>query len=173
MQFPIRRLVFLGGGAAIFATAGFAYMASNTVSPSSAGEGSGAVTGYHVSNIQYLVDCSSMAPTGTCTGSGDGADYYDGGAGGGAQNLNGAISGVKFTLTSNATSAPANGAPTNVSVYPEDQSGHTEWGHDNGCHIVGTWSAPASSAGSGTVSCAFSPQVPANLLYFLDVEANQ
>ncbi len=53
MRFGFRKLLFLVGGAAIFATAGFAYMASNTVAPSFAGEGSGDVNGYQVYNITF------------------------------------------------------------------------------------------------------------------------
>jgi hypothetical protein len=45
------------GGAAAIASAGFAYMATNTVSASSAGEGYGAVTGYITSNTTYDTTC--------------------------------------------------------------------------------------------------------------------
>jgi hypothetical protein len=53
MRFPIRRLLVVGGGAAILATAGFAYLASNTVAPSNSGQGTGVVSGYTVSNISF------------------------------------------------------------------------------------------------------------------------
>lgn len=53
MRFGFRKLAVVIGGAAIFATAGFAYMASNTVAPSFAGEGSAVVNGYQVYNITF------------------------------------------------------------------------------------------------------------------------
>lgn len=52
MRILPRRLLVLGGAVAI-AACGFAYMASNTVDASSAGEGAAAVSGYHVYNIEY------------------------------------------------------------------------------------------------------------------------
>lgn len=54
------------GGAAAIATAGFAYMASNTVAASSAGEGVGAVTGYQVGNITYDTTCTGILPGHVC-----------------------------------------------------------------------------------------------------------
>jgi hypothetical protein len=169
MRFPIRRLLVVGGGAVILATAGFAYMASNTVQQSSAGEGLGGVSGYTVSGIQYVVDCGN---TSTCAGYGDGADYYNGSTTSqktDTTNLNAAISGVTFTLAAQSTDASAKGQPTNVKVYPEDSNHTALWGHDNGCTISG-WNP---STGSGSVTCSFSPQVPASQLMYLDVEANQ
>jgi hypothetical protein len=52
MKTLTRRLIMWGGAAAI-ASAGFAYMASNTVDASSAGVGSGSISGYHAMNVHY------------------------------------------------------------------------------------------------------------------------
>ncbi|MGB9112458.1 MAG: hypothetical protein WCF24_07005 [Acidimicrobiales bacterium] len=60
-----RRLLMWGGAAAI-ATAGFAYMATNTVSASSAGEGYGPVTGYVTSNTTYDTTCPNNTIGSTC-----------------------------------------------------------------------------------------------------------
>jgi hypothetical protein len=52
MRILPRRLLLLGGAVAI-AAGGFAYMASNTIAQSNAGEGANLVTGYVVTNITY------------------------------------------------------------------------------------------------------------------------
>jgi len=52
MRLLSRRLLFLGGAAAI-AAGGFAYMASNTVAQTNAGVGQGQISGYTVSNVTY------------------------------------------------------------------------------------------------------------------------
>jgi hypothetical protein len=44
----------VGGGAVVLATAGFAYMASNNVPNTRAGDGYGTVSGYTVTNIHYV-----------------------------------------------------------------------------------------------------------------------
>lgn len=49
----IKRLAVPLSAAAVLGTAGFAYMASNTVDPSNAGQGTGVVSGYHVYDVHY------------------------------------------------------------------------------------------------------------------------
>jgi hypothetical protein len=49
----------------VLATAGFAYMASNTVDQSNAGEGAAVVSGYHVYNIDYAGVPAVGNPTGS------------------------------------------------------------------------------------------------------------
>lgn len=49
----VPRRLFMWGGAVAVAASGFAYMASNSVASSNAGEGSQQVSGYTVSNISY------------------------------------------------------------------------------------------------------------------------
>lgn len=49
----IKRLAVPLSAAAVLGTAGFAYMASNTVSPSNAGQGTGVVSGYNVTDVHY------------------------------------------------------------------------------------------------------------------------
>lgn len=175
MRLPIRPLLAFGG-ALVMLTAGFAYLSSNQVQQSSAGEGVNSVSGFNVTGIAYVIPCGNQAGAPACTGFGDGADYYNGSTVAGGQNatanLNAAYEGVTFTLTSqNAWTGPSTG-PTNVSVYPENSSNFAAWGHDNGCSVSG-WTILASGAGQGTVSCKFAPQVPAAQLAYLAVEANQ
>jgi hypothetical protein len=67
-----RRLLVLGGAVAI-AACGFAYMASNTVSASSAGEGAAAVSGYNVYNIEYAGVAGVGNPAYNPTGNGPSA----------------------------------------------------------------------------------------------------
>lgn len=43
----------------IFATAAFAFAAANTVPPTAAGDGAGAISGYTVSAIQYVLNAST------------------------------------------------------------------------------------------------------------------
>lgn len=52
----VKRLAIPLGAAAIIGTSGFAFMASNTVSPSYAGEGLSTVSGYTVTGISLQQD---------------------------------------------------------------------------------------------------------------------
>lgn len=61
MRIPFGRLILVAGGAIVLATAGFAYMASNTVASSNAGEGVGQVTGYQIGNITYDSSCPTFS----------------------------------------------------------------------------------------------------------------
>ncbi len=82
-----RRLALIGGAAAI-ATAGFAFMAENTVPTTNAGQGTGSITGYTVAGVHY-----SEATSDVTTPSGW------------------AINGVTFTLY------PGNAPAGNVHAY--------------------------------------------------------
>lgn len=146
-----RRLALWGGAAAI-AGGGFAFMASNNVLTSSAGDGAGHVTGYTVTNQAYTI-ANRLAIAGT-TGS---ATAY--------------LSGVTFTLAANSATANAHKQPpnTNILVYPENKTGGRPWGHGGYCS-VNTWT---TSAGTGNVTCTFSPQPPVATVFKLDVEASQ
>ena len=53
MNRTVKRLAIPIGVAAALGTSGFAYMASNTVSTSHAGQGSGSVAGYNVYDVHY------------------------------------------------------------------------------------------------------------------------
>lgn len=88
-MFRLPRRFLMWGGAAVVAASGFAFMASNSVMASSAGDGSGTVTGYTAQNISYTV---SKGP-------------------------NARISGVSFTLVANSNDASALTKPSTVSVY--------------------------------------------------------
>ena len=91
MRVPFRRLLMVGGGAAILATAGFAYLASNTVAPSSAGIGPASISGYNVTGIHYT---NEFGLSGSTT-----ASY---------------LNGLSFTL---AAQNPETLPPTSVEVY--------------------------------------------------------
>lgn len=155
-----RRLLLWGGAAAV-AAGGFAFMAQNSVANSSAGEGTGTVTGYNVTAISYTVDNHFYASTDTF--SGKTGPFYA------------AYTGVSFTLTAQTEGSAAGGQPTNVDVYPVSTDGNHYWGHDNGCTVT-SWTAGTDSpltAGTGSVSCNLAPSVPAAELGSIAVEANQ
>jgi hypothetical protein len=153
------RKLLLWGGAAVVIAAGSAFMSSNTVSASSAGEGTGPVTGYTVTGITYGPACPSSP---VCVNE---VYYTDG--------FFSAATGVEFTLTSVATTKPGNEQPVHIQVYPLNLSDSLEWGHALSCALVGSWSAPVSGAGSGTYACQFDPVVPIAQIGDLAVEANQ
>ena len=56
-----RRTALIVAAAAALAFAAYAFTASNTVPGSSAGDGSGAISGYTVSNIAYTLDSTNAA----------------------------------------------------------------------------------------------------------------
>jgi len=56
-----RRLVLVIAAAAALAFAAYAFTASNTVPATQAGDGSGAITGYTVSNIAYQLEALNPA----------------------------------------------------------------------------------------------------------------
>lgn len=167
-----RRLLALGGAMAL-AGAGFAYMDTNAVSASSAGEGAAAVTGYTVSNIQWTADNASDIGDGPMPyeSAADVVPYY--------------MTGLEFTLTSKATSAPANGQPASLNValqtdingtigYTQIASSKTGGYHT--CSISG-WVTNGNGQGTGTVKCGLiirADQIPpiADVIG-IDVEAHQ
>lgn len=60
MKRVIRRVVIPGAAAAVIGAGGFAFMASNTVAETYAGQGSGKISGYTVSDVHYhLIDNGS------------------------------------------------------------------------------------------------------------------
>ncbi len=59
-RFNLRLLVVLAI-IAIMATAAYGFAASNTVNPSHAGDGSGAISGYTVSKVHYTMDTINPA----------------------------------------------------------------------------------------------------------------
>jgi hypothetical protein len=56
MNRKLKTLALPIGAAVVLGTSGFAFMASNGVSQSYAGEGNGDIAGYNVSNVQYKTD---------------------------------------------------------------------------------------------------------------------
>jgi hypothetical protein len=139
------RLLLVGGGAVVLATAGFAYMASNTIDASSAGAGSGTVSGYTATGVSWTTELiTEVSPA---------ASYTDG---------------VTFTLTANDTSdASAVTAPKSVFVYATNGSGtpisDVEYYGPapqiggSGSDDTGTFCTltPTGTTGQWTVSCDF------------------
>lgn len=151
-----RRLALWGGAAAI-AGGGFAFMASNNVFASSAGDGAGPVTGYNVSNQTYTTYVALSTPSNTTT-----AVTY--------------IKSVTFTLTSQAKTSNADGPPKiqNMNVYPLNYNTGTQWGHQTGyCSITTPWALHVTGSGYGTFTCTFNPKPPVHTVHRLDVEATQ
>lgn len=149
MRIPLLRLLLVGGGAAVLATAGFAYMAANTVPASSLGEGSGPVTGYTVSNITY---------TTTFQGPAQGPPYF-------LATVSFTLSGANMPVQVNAAVDP--GGPGGPPPPPPGP-----W-VNLACHSTSSW-----SNGSGSFTCTVPSgppghQVPVSAINTLDVEANQ
>ena len=129
-------------------------MASNNVLASSAGDGTGVISGYTVSHQHYTVNTHFYANTPT-TGAYNDAVY----------------TGVTFTLTTTATTPNATVVPTNVVAYAKKATGAHPWGHTTTCH-TSNWSI-VGGHGTGTFHCTFTPVVGANTFFKLGVEANQ
>lgn len=98
MRVPFRRLLVVGGGAVVLATAGFAYMASNTVPNTSAGTGLAAVSGYTVTNVTFNNETESACGYGYAGVNGD-------------VNAGCELNTMQFTLTSNDGTSQNCGAP--------------------------------------------------------------
>ncbi|MGH3497102.1 MAG: hypothetical protein ACRDP1_06535 [Nocardioidaceae bacterium] len=61
----MKRVALPIGAAIMLGTTGFAFMASNSVAPSNAGVGSGAISGYNVRNVHYAIVDNPNTPGGT------------------------------------------------------------------------------------------------------------
>ena len=155
------RRVLMWGGAAAVASAGFAFMASNSVAQSSAGEGSNTVTGYSASDIQYSVEegWGQAAPTES-------------------------VSTVKFLLVSAADAAPANGAPAQLvanlqinGVYPASPNltctGGTWTIGTAGDYAVANHYATVGQGWKSVTCNVVGGATPVAGVTGLDVEANQ
>lgn len=145
MRIRFGRLLLVGGGAVILATAGFTYLASNTINASSSGAGSGTVSGYSVSNVHWTTELITEVNPATT--------YSDA---------------VSFTLTAkDMADASALTAPTSVFVYATNLSGsligpveyYGPAPQIGGSGTVDSGSFCQLTAGGGTgvwnVSCAF------------------
>jgi hypothetical protein len=155
MNRTFKRLALPVGAAAALSTAGFAFMASNTVAASSAGEGQADVTGYTVSGVNYSAQQGWESPSSPTF------NQYK-------------VSAVKFILTSNASGGPANGMPANVNASLLGTAAHT-----SECVISG-WTINGSGQGTGPVVCTFGNGHPGvsdpplqSQVTGLDVTANQ
>ena len=164
-----RRLI-MWGGAAVVAGGGFAFMAGNTVTTNSVGEGQGAASGYSVSGITYQTE-----------------------QGWGVALPAWSVGSVKFTLTSVATSGSGTGQPGQVMAALMGTDGSSKQiplpvpagdATDVSCAISGAWTTIASGAnagaGTGNYSCYFgqsaagsAPTQLVSAVTGLDVEANQ
>lgn len=160
MRIPLLRLLLVGGGAAVLATAGFAYMASNTVASSYAGEGSGTVSGYSVSAIHYWTQDPPAPP---------GQGFVS-------------IVGVQFTLTEMGSPPPTqNTAPTDVHAFlmtgpsgprPLIANPPPPPPPASVASLSCTVNSWTNATASGSASCTF-PSTFVSQVTGLDVEANQ
>ncbi|MCL8207040.1 MAG: hypothetical protein K6V97_03060 [Actinomycetia bacterium] len=110
---PVAMTVLLGGSA-------YAFMASNTVNNSSAGTGSGTISGYTVSNISYKLDGSNNNPDG--------------------------IDSVTFTLTPADGTDPA----TSVAVWFNGNTAAVASTANKDCSLAANENQPASPATTWT-----------------------
>jgi len=157
MRILPRRLLFLGGAAAV-AAGGFAFMASNATPASSAGEGANAVSGYTVNHIQYSAEQGWDNPM-----------------------PNYSVSTVKFILTSDQSTAPANAEPAQVEAALEITGGTWQnlsctvasWqvGTSGDYAVSNGWATVGQGWGSLICNDASAPMV--STVIGLDVEANQ
>lgn len=123
-----RRLV-LWGGAAVVASAGFAFMASNTVGQSFAGEGANQVSGYSVSDIVYS---------------------------GVTANGGGSVGTMQWTDANNASGLSGDGIVTTVSfkVNPDNALWSEVQLYDGSSNVIGGGGASnCSEAPSGIWTC--------------------
>lgn len=141
----LTRRVLMWGGAAAVAGGGFAYMAGNTVDLTSAGQGAQTVSGYTVSSVAYSAEQGWGLPA---------PDY--------------SVSTVKFTLTSAATTAPANARPAGINAALLGTSATTST-----CSVSGWTINAVTGAGSGAVVCNFANPPLLSSITGLNVEANQ
>lgn len=125
----LSRRLFMWGGAAVVASAGFAFMASNTVGQSYAGEGANQVSGYTVSNIEY----SGVVGSG----------------GGSAGTMN-------WTNANNASGLPGDGIVTTVSftVNPDNALWSEVQLYDGNGVVIGGGGATNCKEANGVWTCA-------------------
>ena len=148
-----RRLAIWGGAAAV-AVGGFAFMASNSVGASYAGEGSQAVSGYTVYDVTYSgVAASGGGSAGTMTFSGSSPV---------SRGLTG--DGIVNTVTFKVS--PDNALWSEVQLY--DHSGHVigGGGATNCKEAAGTWTCQVTGVGANV-----STGVPVSQISYIDVEA--
>lgn len=139
----------LGGGAAVLSTAGFAYMASNTIPTTAAGESVAAVSGYTVTNVTYNGG----------SGSGCGGPCY--------------INSVQFTLTSNDPTAQNNGKPDFVYVAVQTGTTSGELANSDGCTIP--TGSVSGGEWTGNFNCTLNPTNGATVeaVKYLNIAATQ
>lgn len=161
MKRYIKRLALPLGAAAVLGTAGFAYMASNTVATAGLGEGYAPVAGYTTTNIGFNVDNGIHAKVGSNCGGLDGCH----------------INNVQFHLASQA--APGTQAYDNppayvyVSLLNSSAVSVSNSGNSNGtstCTQTSIWNNGAAGA---DYNCTVSGTGTLNNVQNVDVAANQ
>ena len=162
MRIAPRRLFILGGALAI-AAGGFAFMASNTVGQSNAGEGSASVSGYNVYNITY----SGITTTG---GGQAGTMQFDENA-----PVSNGLTGDGVVTTVSFQVSPDNALWSEVQLYNTSRQLIGGGGATNctesatavwTCAVTGTDVYQAGGTAFGTGS-----GVPVSQIAFIDVEA--
>lgn len=127
----IKRLAVPLSAAAVLGTAGFAYMASNTVPETHAGAGQGTISGYAVSNVHYKYVENDGNP-----------------------NLN-YIKSVTFTLDHSANQVSAQIKPNQATWVPYDSctsADHYTWTCENSTGAAAALNYPGGSPSASMLS---------------------
>lgn len=149
-----RRLALIGGAAAIGAGA-FAFMAGNNVRPSNVGEGSAAVSGYTVYNIDY----SGVPAVGNPTGAVGTMQYTGTPIDSNGISEQDGVTTVSFQLS------PDNAHWAAVQLYGPGKGVIGGGGASNCTENLTThvWTCTVTNSSGGPV--------PASQIYWIDVEA--
>lgn len=125
----IKRLAVPLSAAAVLGTAGFAYMAGNTVPDTNAGAGAATISGYTVSNVHYTVHDHGIAH----------------------EQASASVSAVTFDL---AADNPGSGLPPTTLwavLTTTDPTSSNHWARFDTCAVVGN---PGSTT---RYTCSFTP----------------
>ena len=168
------RRLFVFGGAIAVAAGGFAYMASNSVATTNAGEGAGAVSGYTVYNVHYTGLTSpnggvslpnndyTETPTGSLGNTGS-MGYLGAPTVNGLQEQDGVTS-VSFQLS------PDNATWAAVQLYNAGGTVIGGGGASNCGETGGWWTCIVGDTGADSTSGG---PVPVSDIAYLDGEAAQ
>lgn len=153
MRIIPRRFLILGGALAV-AAGGFAYMASNSVAASYAGEGSNAVSGYTVSNIDY----TGGMPFGDNPVDSSGSIGFDSNA-----MVSNGLTGDGLITTVSFTLSPDTAHWAEVQLYNQAKQVIGGGGNNNCSETAGTWTCNVTGSDNNAV--------PLSQIAWIDVEA--
>ena len=156
------RKLFVWGGAAVIAASGFAFMASNSVGASYAGEGSNSVSGYTVSHVVYSgVTTTGGGQIGTM-------QWNNTGAVSNGLTGDGVITTVSFTVS------PDNALWSEVQLYDSSRNVIAGGGASNCTESAGVWTCNLSGSTGYDGGAPWSNNTSGasvSQLAFIDVEA--